>query len=157
LKVKTAIVDQSYLFCSEMGGSQHGVHKVAIMKPLQRGNYVVVQFNGPVDGMKEMTEGGQPFGFEVGERGGDIGEKGNASACSVLRPRYRDAKELTGLGGATPVLEEGLNLTKSLFRVQMAERSAPKAGRTVENKAFSVTVEATFGEDSAHALRLNLM
>jgi hypothetical protein len=39
-----------------------------------------------VDGEKEMTKGKKPLGFKVRERGGYVGEEGNASAGRILRP-----------------------------------------------------------------------
>ena len=73
------------------------------MNPLERVDNVVVHFDGAVDGGKVMPKGFEPFGFQVGEVGGNVGEEGNSSASRVLYPCHCNTEENARLLWTSPV------------------------------------------------------
>ena len=55
----------------------------------------------------------------------------------------------------SPVFEETLYLANSLFSVKVTEGCTSKAGRTIKNEAFGVSIETALGKDSSHAFGLD--
>jgi hypothetical protein len=47
--------------------------------------------------------------------------------------------------------KKGLDLSYSLFGVQVSEGRASKTGRAIENETFCFSIEAALREDGAHA------
>ena len=53
------------------------------------------------------------------------------------------------------MFEETQYLANSLFSVEVAEGCASKPGRTIKDKAFSVSVQSALGKYSSHAFGLD--
>jgi hypothetical protein len=70
---------------------------------------------------------------------------------------YCNANQSPCLGGLrSPMLEHELNLTHSLFQVQVPKGRASKAcTRSEKDDAGDVTIESTFPKDDVHSLLLN--
>jgi hypothetical protein len=121
LEEKSAVIDGA----DDSGGprwllGKYDVRDVKIMFALFRGDEGVIKFQGAVEAMEEGTEGENPCGLKMGERGGDILEDQGAGASHVLVSRGGDVEELASFKVSAPKLEEEHELTNALFSVEGA-------------------------------------
>ena len=69
---------------------------------------------------------------------------------------YCNANQSPCLGGwRSPMLERELNLTHSLFRVQVSKGRSAQACRSEKDNSGGVTTESAFRKDDVHGLLLN--
>ena len=92
----------------------------------------------------------------MGELGRDVCQERCTSANCKLCPMYCNANQSPCLGGwRSPMLERELNLTRSLFRVQVPKGRSAQVCRSKKDNSDGVTTESTFRKDDVHSLLLN--
>ena len=86
MEVLSAIVDAADLGRSKLVARYDEVHQVSAVKSLKGRNAGGVYFDGTLNLVEVVTEGGEPFDFHMWVRSGNIRKERNAGADGILGP-----------------------------------------------------------------------